>query len=82
MLALAGFRNLGVIGVQGLLRALDSKEQQHPVEVGKGHQRSQTGTGLGERIEDRRSGIIDSLVCNDWSTRSRLDLHQRNTVAN
>ncbi len=34
-LSLAGFRNLSVIDVQGLLRALDSKEQQYSVEIGQ-----------------------------------------------
>jgi nitrogen regulatory protein P-II 1 len=34
-LAEAGFSNLGVIDVQGLLRALDSKEQQYSVEIGQ-----------------------------------------------
>jgi nitrogen regulatory protein P-II 1 len=34
-LASAGFRNLSVIDVQGLLRALDSKEQQYSVEIGQ-----------------------------------------------
>ncbi len=32
-LSAAGFRNLSVIDVQGLLRALDSKEQQYSVEI-------------------------------------------------
>jgi nitrogen regulatory protein P-II 1 len=31
----AGFRNLTVIDVQGLLKALDSKEQQYSVEIGQ-----------------------------------------------
>ena len=34
-LASAGFRNLSVIDVQGLLRALDNKEQQYSVEIGQ-----------------------------------------------
>ena len=34
-LSSAGFRNLSVIDVQGLLRALDSKEQQYSVEIGQ-----------------------------------------------
>ena len=34
-LSTAGFRNLSVIDVQGLLRALDSKEQQYSVEIGQ-----------------------------------------------
>ena len=34
-LSAAGFRNLSVIDVQGLLRALDSKEQQYSVEIGQ-----------------------------------------------
>ena len=34
-LSLAGFRNLSVIDVQGLLRALDNKEQQYSVEIGQ-----------------------------------------------
>jgi len=31
----AGFRNLTVIDVQGLLKALDSKEQKYSVEIGQ-----------------------------------------------
>ena len=31
----AGFRNLTVIDVQGLLKALDSKEQRYSVEIGQ-----------------------------------------------
>ncbi|MEQ8692580.1 MAG: P-II family nitrogen regulator [Pseudomonadales bacterium] len=31
----AGFKNLTVIDVQGLLKALDSKEQQYSVEIGQ-----------------------------------------------
>lgn len=31
----AGFRNLTVIDVQGLLKALDSKEQRYSVEIGR-----------------------------------------------
>jgi len=34
-LSSAGFRNLSVIDVQGLLRALDTKEQQYSVEIGQ-----------------------------------------------
>ena len=34
-LSSAGFRNLTVIDVQGLLRALDNKEQQYSVEIGQ-----------------------------------------------
>lgn len=34
-LSSAGFRNLSVIDVQGLLHALDSKEQQYSVEIGQ-----------------------------------------------
>ncbi len=34
-LSAAGFRNLSVIDVQGLLRALDNKEQQYSVEIGQ-----------------------------------------------
>jgi len=34
-LSSAGFRNLSVIDVQGLLRALDSKEQQYSVAIGQ-----------------------------------------------
>jgi len=34
-LSAAGFANLSVIDVQGLLRALDSKEQQYSVEIGQ-----------------------------------------------
>jgi len=34
-LSSAGFRNLSVIDVQGLLRALDRKEQQYSVEIGQ-----------------------------------------------
>ena len=34
-LSSACFRNLSVIDVQGLLRALDSKEQQYSVEIGQ-----------------------------------------------
>ena len=34
-LSLAGFRRLSIIDVQGLLRALDSKEQQYSVEIGQ-----------------------------------------------
>jgi nitrogen regulatory protein P-II 1 len=34
-LSSAGFRNLSVIDVQGLLRALDSKDQQYSVEIGQ-----------------------------------------------
>ena len=34
-LSSAGFRNLSVIDVQGLLRALDSNEQKYSVEIGQ-----------------------------------------------
>jgi nitrogen regulatory protein P-II 1 len=34
-LSSSGFRNLSVIDVQGLLRALDSKEQQYSVAIGQ-----------------------------------------------
>ena len=34
-LSSAGFRRLSIIDVQGLLRALDSKEQQYSVEIGQ-----------------------------------------------
>lgn len=34
-LSSAGFRNLSVIDVQGLLRALDNKEQQYSVAIGQ-----------------------------------------------
>ncbi len=34
-LSSAGFRKLSVIDVQGLLHALDSKEQQYSVEIGQ-----------------------------------------------
>jgi len=34
-LSSAGFKNLSVIDVQGLLRALDSKEQQYSVAIGQ-----------------------------------------------
>lgn len=34
-LSSAGFRNLSVIDVQGLLRALDNKEQQYSVAIGR-----------------------------------------------
>ena len=34
-LSSAGFRNLSVIDVQGLLHALDRKEQQYSVEIGQ-----------------------------------------------
>ena len=34
-LSSAGFRHLSIIDVQGLLRALDSKEQQYSVEIGQ-----------------------------------------------
>jgi len=34
-LSAAGFQNLSVIDVQGLLHALDSKEQQYSVEIGR-----------------------------------------------
>lgn len=34
-LSSAGFRNLSVIDVQGLLRALDNREQQYSVEFGQ-----------------------------------------------
>ncbi len=34
-LSSAGFKRLSIIDVQGLLRALDSKEQQYSVEIGQ-----------------------------------------------
>lgn len=34
-LSSAGFGNLSIIDVQGMLRALDSKEQQYSVEIGQ-----------------------------------------------
>ena len=34
-LSSAGYRNLSVIDVHGLLRALDNKEQQYSVEIGQ-----------------------------------------------
>ena len=34
-LSSAGFRNLSVIDVQGLLRAFDSSEQQYSIEIGQ-----------------------------------------------
>lgn len=34
-LSSAGFRRLSIIDVQGLLRALDNKEQQYSVEIGQ-----------------------------------------------
>lgn len=34
-LSSAGYRNLSVIDVHGLLRALDSKEQQYSIEIGQ-----------------------------------------------
>jgi nitrogen regulatory protein P-II 1 len=34
-LSSAGFRHLSIIDVQGLLRALDNKEQQYSIEIGR-----------------------------------------------
>ncbi len=34
-LSSAGYRNISVIDVQGLLRAMDNKEQQYSVEIGQ-----------------------------------------------
>ena len=31
----AGFRNISVIDVKGMLKALDSQEQQYPIEIGE-----------------------------------------------